>query len=82
MNFTFLSYLQNYKEFEAEILDLQLEKYWYQKMYYFRLSPGDENMIGIRSFECKIILKWKSVEVQPCTPLEIMLNGFCLQIIG
>ena len=31
MNFTFLSYLQNYKEFEAEILDLQLEKYWYQK---------------------------------------------------
>ena len=56
MNFTFLSYLQNYKEFEAEILDLQLEKYWYQKMYYFRLSPGDENMIGIRSFECKIIL--------------------------
>ena len=27
INFTFLSYLQNYKEFEAEILDLQLEKY-------------------------------------------------------
>ena len=23
---------------------------WYQKMYYFRLSPGDENVIGIRSF--------------------------------
>ena len=23
----------------------------------------------------------KSVEVQPCTPLEIMLNGFCLKII-
>ena len=22
-----------------------------------------------------------SVEVEPCTPLEIMLNGFCLQII-
>ena len=22
----------------------------------------------------------KSVEVQPCTPLEIMLNGFCLKI--
>ena len=28
INFTFLlSYLQNYREFEAEILDLQLEKY-------------------------------------------------------
>ena len=45
----FLSYLQNYKEFEAEILDLQLEKYgqdfiWYQKMYYFLLSP--------RGWEC------------------------------
>ena len=25
--FTLLLYLQNYKEFEAEILDLQLEKY-------------------------------------------------------
>ena len=40
----FLSYLQNYKEFEAEILDLQLEKYGlsfkYQKMYYFQLSHG------------------------------------------
>ena len=40
----FLSYLQNYKEFTAEILDLQLEKYGLsfdiKKMYYFRLSPG------------------------------------------
>ena len=27
INSHFLSYLQNYKEFEAEILDLQLEKY-------------------------------------------------------
>ena len=39
----FLSYLQNYKEFKAKILDLQPEKIWasigYQKMYYFRLSP-------------------------------------------
>ena len=24
---------------------------WYQKMYYFWLSPGDENVIGIRSFK-------------------------------
>ena len=43
----FLSYLQNYKEFEAEILE-KLETatrkiwafIWYQKMYYFQLSPG------------------------------------------
>ena len=26
-NFKFLLFLQNYKEFEAEILDLQIEKY-------------------------------------------------------
>ena len=48
----FLLYLKNYKEFEPEILDLQSEKWWafiwYQKIYYFRLSPGDENVIGIR----------------------------------
>ena len=50
----FLSYLQNYKEFKAKILDLQPEKYglsfWYQKMYYFRLSPGGWDVIGIRAF--------------------------------
>ena len=40
--------------------------------------------IQIKKFEndfCimwKIILNRKSVEVQPCTPLEIMLNGFRL----
>ena len=27
INFTYLSYLQNYKEFKAKILDLQPEKY-------------------------------------------------------
>ena len=29
----------------------------------------------------KNYFKQKSVEVQPCTPLEIMSNGFCLKII-
>ena len=55
INFTFLSYLQNYKEFEAAILDLQTEKYGLsfdiKKMYYFQLSPRDENVIGIYSFK-------------------------------
>ena len=40
----FLVYLQNYKEFEAEMLDFAIRKIWafiwYQKIYYFRLSPG------------------------------------------
>ena len=50
----FLSYLQNYKEFEAEILDLQLGKYGLsfdtKKCTTSGWAPGDENVIGIRSF--------------------------------
>ena len=50
----FLSYLQNYKEFEAEILDLQLEKYGLsfdtKKFTSSVWALGDENEIGIRSF--------------------------------
>ena len=30
---------------------------------------------------CENYFNRKSVEVQPCTPLDIMLNGFCLKII-
>ena len=47
-------YLQNYKEFEAEMLDLQLEKYGLlfdiKKYTTFGWALGDENVIGIRSF--------------------------------
>ena len=54
INFTFLSYLQNYKEFEAEILDLQLEKYGLSFGIKICTTSGgalgDENVIGIRSF--------------------------------
>ena len=50
----FLSHLQNYKEFEAEILDLQLEKYGLsfdtKKCTTSAGAPGDEILIGIRSF--------------------------------
>ena len=53
----FLLYLQNYKEFEPEILDLQLEKYGLSfgiKKYTILLPVepwgGDKNVIGIRSF--------------------------------
>ena len=48
----FLLNLQNYKEFEAEILDLQLKKIWtliwYQKYTTSGWALGDENVIGIR----------------------------------
>ena len=50
----FLLYLQNYKEFEAEILDLQLEKYGISFEIKKYTTSGwaleDENMIGIRPF--------------------------------
>ena len=64
----FVVYLQNYKEFEAEILDLQIRKIWafiwYQKIYYFRLSPWGENVIGIRAFNNDIkILEGQAVLV-------------------
>ena len=51
----FLLYLQNYKEFEAEILDLQSEKYGLsfdiKKYPTSGWAQGDENVIGIRAFK-------------------------------
>ena len=52
----FLLYFQNYKEFEAEILDLQSEKYGLSfdiKKYTCTSgwAQGDENVIGIRAFK-------------------------------
>ena len=48
----FLSYLQNYKEFKAQILDLQPEKYGLsfniKKCTTSGWALGDENVIGIR----------------------------------
>ena len=50
----FLLYLQNYKEFEAEILDLQSVKYGLsfdiKKYTTSDCALGDENVIGIRAF--------------------------------
>ena len=55
-----LLYLQNYKEFEVEILDLQIEKYGLsfdiKKCITSGWAVGVENVIGIRSFKlCKHI---------------------------
>ena len=51
----FLLYLHNHKEFEPEILDLQLEKYELsfdiKKYTTSGWALGDENVIGIRSFK-------------------------------
>ena len=51
----FLSYLQNYKEFKAKILDLQREKYGLsfdvKKCTTCDWALGDENVIGVRAFK-------------------------------
>ena len=51
----FLPYLQNYKEFEGEISDLQLEKYGLlfetKKYTTSGWARGDENVISIRAFK-------------------------------
>ena len=56
----FLLHLQNYIEFEAEILDLQEEKYELsfdiKKYTTSGWALGDENVIGIRSFKYHIHL--------------------------
>ena len=58
----FLPYLQNYKESEGEISDLQLEKYGLsfetQKYTTSGWSRGDDNVIGIRGFKM-VGSKWK-----------------------
>ena len=50
----FLSYLQNYKEFKAKILDLQPEKYGLsfdiKKCTTSCWALWDENVIGIKAF--------------------------------
>ena len=50
----FLSYLQNYKEFKAKILDLQPDKYGLsfdiKKCTTSGWALGDENVMGIRAF--------------------------------
>ena len=59
----FLLYLQNYKEFEAEILDLQSEKYGLsfdiKKCTTSGWALGDENVIDIRSFK-SCLISWNS----------------------
>ena len=54
INFTLLLYLQYYKEFEAEILDLQSEIYGFsfdiKKYTTSGWALGDENVMGIRAF--------------------------------
>ena len=62
----FLAYLQNYKEFEAEILDLQSEKYELsfdiKKYTTSGWALGDENVISIRAFKPLIHSRVKCTE--------------------
>ena len=55
---------------------------WYQKMYYFRLSIGDENVIGIRSFYGHgsilnvAFLKTSLVYLYSMGPIAYIVNNF------
>ena len=76
----FLLYLQNYKEFEAEILDLQSEKYGLsfdiKKNTTSGWALGDENVIGIRAFKIKGGA-WKFFAIKFFwirTPLQVFVN--------
>ena len=60
-------HLRNYKEFEAEILDLQIENYGLsfdiKKCTTSSLARGDENVIGIYPFKfhgCQMLNKCKN----------------------
>ena len=86
----FLPYLKNYKEFEGEISDLQLQKYGLsfetKKYTTSGWARGDENVIGIRAF--KSIYFWnvqaernnliyhscKSDVVKNLTPLDLWMT--------
>ena len=61
----FLFYLENYKEFGAEILDLQTEKFGLsfdiKKCITSGWALGDENVIGIRSFNVIFSINEKEV---------------------
>ena len=65
----FLLYLQNYKEFEAQILDLQSEKYGLsfdiKKYTTSGWALGDENVIGIRAFnlQLSILSTWGCTDI-------------------
>ena len=56
----FLSYLLNYKDFKAKILDLQPEKYGLsfdiKKCTTSGWALRDENVIGIRAFKCERVV--------------------------
>ena len=84
----FLLYLQNYKEFEAEILDLQSEKYGLssdiKKYTTSGWALGDENVIGIRAFNLQnyeIVIGIISVySINRCT--EALQPNTCLYYWG
>ena len=76
----FLLYLQNYKEFEAEILDLQIEKYGLSFDIKKRTTSvgalGDENVIGIRSFKLSSVhnTAWQADNVKVPIGLLIIIS--------
>ena len=80
----FLLYLQNYREFEAEILDLQSEKYRLsfdiKKYTTSGWALGDENVISLRAF--KYMYHEISVSEDSCEEVQLFQNSSSLTVGG
>ena len=78
----FLLYLQNYKEFEAEILHLQSEKYELsfdiKKYTTSGWALGDENVIGIRAFKTIKQALWSLWAGKSLVSRVFVLFCFCV----
>ena len=80
----FLSYLQNYKEFKAKILDLQPEKYELsfdvKKCTTSCWALGDENVISIRAFN-DLELRFQLVLWEIVSRTQRILTNVSVKII-
>ena len=75
----FLLYLQNYKEFEAEILDLQIEKYGLsfdiKKCTTSGWALGGENMIGSLAPDCSRLQFSPNIQSGKYNKMDPLLIG-------
>ena len=84
----FLVYLQNYKEFEAEILDLQSEKYGLSFDIKKYTTSGwalrDENVIGIRAFNTRGTNgPWNFLAYfDPCRDINVYFTGCFIKLLS
>ena len=81
----FLSYLQNYKEYKAKILDLKPEKYRLsvdiKKCTTSSWALGDENVIGIRALNWKCNRKTNLMQNYKSLYIKWWVSKFCIKLV-